>query len=120
MSADQNESQPVAVVAPEPEPQVPAQPVPVAPEAAGPAVEASTPAPVSAAAVVDTNNPDYYERPISLQYFAQQNAWRTDATGHRVPAVELMGGFVYKMALLGRLADRESRFRAAFEEFCRS
>lgn len=68
----------------------------------------------------DTNNPDFYERPVPLVTFAQANAWYTDKNGNRVAAVELMGGFVHKMALLGRYADRESRYREAFEDFCRS
>lgn len=72
------------------------------------------------APVVDTNDPAFYERPIPLLRFASTNAWRLDKDGNRVAAMELMGGFVYKMGLAGRLADRESAYRAAFEEFCRS
>jgi hypothetical protein len=68
----------------------------------------------------DTNHPDFYERPVPLVTFAQANAWYTDKNGNRVAAMELMGGFVHKMALLGRYADRESRYREAFEDFCRS
>lgn len=72
-------------------------------------------APTDQPAVVAVNSPQ-----ITLTHFAATNAWTTDARGDRVAAVELMGGFVYRMGLAGRLTDTEERYRAAFESFCKS
>ena len=60
------------------------------------------------------------EYAVVLEDWAAQNATRTDARGDPVAAVELMGGFVYRMRQAGRHADYPSNYRRDWLAFLAS
>jgi hypothetical protein len=47
---------------------------------------------------------------VTIEQFASSHAWRVNGMGDVVPALELMGGFVYQMRQVGRNADTTENY----------